>query len=138
VFTRSAGTWSQQAYVKASNPGAIDYFGWSVALNADGNALAVGARGEGSSTTGIGSTPDEGASSSGAVYVFTRSGGTWSQQAYVKASNTGANDYFGWSVALNGDGNTLAVGAAYEASSGTGINSTPNEGATDSGAVYVY
>jgi hypothetical protein len=48
--------------------------------------------------------------------VFTRSGATWTQQAYVKASNTDAGDQFGISVALSGDGNTLAVGASLEAS----------------------
>ncbi len=138
VFTRSAGTWSQQAYVKASNTGASDQFGHSVALSGDGNTLAVGANGEASSTTGIGSTPNELASGAGAVYVFTRSAGTWSQQAYVKASNTGAGDNFGAAVALSGDGNTLAVGAPFEDSSTTGIGSTPNELALDAGAVYVF
>ncbi len=138
VFTRSAGTWTQQAYVKASNTGAGDWFGYSIALSSDGNTLAVGARFEASSSTGIGSTPDELASGAGAVYVFTRSAGTWSQQAYVKASNTGAGDQFGYSVAVSGDGNTLAIGASLEDSSTTGIGSPPNESAIDAGAVYVY
>ncbi len=139
VFTRTAGTWSQQAYVKASNTGAGDQFGTSVSLSADGNTLAVGASGEASSTTGIGSTPNELAFQAGAVYVYTRdTGGTWSQQAYVKASNTGAGDHFGNSVALSADGNTLAVGASGEDSSSTGIGSTPNESASSAGAVYVY
>jgi hypothetical protein len=78
------------------------------------------------------------ASQSGAVYVFSRSGGVWSQQAYVKASNTGAGDQFGWSVALSADGNTLAAGAHREDSGATGVNSAPDEAAADSGAVYVY
>jgi len=56
----------------------------------------------------------------------------------VKASNTGAGDGFGRSIALSGDGNTLAVGALLEDSSTTGIGSTPNESAPDAGAVYVY
>jgi len=60
------------------------------------------------------------ASLSGAVYVFRRSGATWSQQAYVKASNTGASDQFGESVALSADG-TLAVGAPGESSAATSI-----------------
>ena len=138
VFTRSGGTWSQQAYVKASNTGADDAFGFSVALSGDGNTLAVGAFGEDSSTTGIGGTPNELASQAGAVYVFTRSAGAWSQQAYVKASNSGASDEFGFSVALSGDGNTLAVGAIDEDSSTTGIGSTPDELAGGAGAVYLY
>ena len=56
-----------------------------------------------------------------------RSGTTWSQQAYLKASNTGAGDYFGSSVAVSGD--TVVVGATGEDSSTTGVNSTPNESA---------
>ena len=138
VYTRNAGTWSQQAYVKASNTGAGDRFGNAVALSGDGATLAVGAFSEASSTTGINSTPNELARFAGAVYVYTRSASTWSQQAYVKASNTESGDSFGGSVALNGDGNTLAVGAPLEASGTTGINSTPDESAPFAGAVYIY
>ncbi len=54
--------------------------------------------------------------------MFTRTGTTWRQQAYVKASNTGAGDSFGLSVALSADGSTLAVGARLEDSAATGIN----------------
>jgi hypothetical protein len=138
VYARIAGTWSQQAYVKASNTGAGDNFGNSVALSGDGNALAVGAPFEDSSSTGINSTSDELATDAGAAYVYSRSAGTWSQQAYVKASNTGAGDNFGTSVALSGDGNALAVGAPLEDGGGTGIGSTPDELATDAGAAYFY
>ena len=140
VFTRNAGIWSQQAYVKASNTGAADGFGNSVALSADGNTLAVGASDEGSNTTGIGGNQaDNSASDSGAVYVFTRSAGIWSQQAYVKASNTEANDHFGNSVALSADGNTLAVGAAGESSNATGIGGNQaDNSALKAGAVYLY
>ena len=55
------------------------------------------------------STPNESAGNAGAAYVFVRSGTTWSQQAYLKASNTGAGDQFGCSVAVSGD--TVVVGA---------------------------
>ena len=140
VFSRSGSTWSQQAYVKASNTEASDNFGRSVSLSLDGNTLAVGANGEDSDATGInGNEALSGASASGAVYVFSRSGVTWSQQAYVKASNTEADDNFGISVSLSLDGNTLAVGANGEDSEATGIdgNETVN-GASASGAVYVY
>jgi hypothetical protein len=138
VFARIAGVWVQQAYVKASNTGANDAFGIAVALSGDGNTLAVGARFESSGTTGVNSTPDESAPLAGAAYVYVRSAGTWSQQAYVKASNTGFFQMFGSSVALNGDGNTLAVGAPFEGSSSTGINSTPDTLATAAGAAYVF
>jgi trimeric autotransporter adhesin len=140
VFTRSGTAWSQQAYVKASNTGVGDLFGSSLALSSDGDTLAVGAYQEGSAATGIGGDQaDNTAGGSGAVYVFTRSGTAWSQQAYVKASNTGAGDAFGRPLALSSDGNTLAVGAIYEASATTGIggDQTGNT-AGASGAVYLY
>jgi hypothetical protein len=106
-----------EAYLKASNTGQGEGFGTSVAL--DGDTLAVGAP------------------NSEAVYVFTRTGGDWSQQAYVKASNTGTSDEFGTSVALAGD--TLAVGAPLEASAVTGVNGNQaDNSAFGSGAVYVY
>ncbi|MGE0246926.1 MAG: choice-of-anchor Q domain-containing protein, partial [Pyrinomonadaceae bacterium] len=110
VFTRTAGVWSQQAYLKASNTGAGDQFGYSVAVS--GDTVVVGAYLEASSTTGVNSTPDEGAGNSGAAYVFTRTAGVWSQQAYLKASNTGAGDQFGYSVGVSGD--TVVVGALLE------------------------
>jgi hypothetical protein len=70
MFTRDGATWSQQAYVKASNTGVTDEFGVSVALSADGASLAVGAIGESSAATGIGGNQaDNSAGASGAVYV---------------------------------------------------------------------
>ncbi len=140
VFTRTGATWSQQAYVKASNTGGGDVFGISVALSANGSTLAVGALGEDSAATGIsGDQTSNAPPGSGAVYVFTRTGTTWRQQAYVKASNTGAIDIFGSSVALSADGSTLAVGACREDSAATGINGDQTSNAAgDSGAVYVY
>ncbi|MCA3156455.1 MAG: FG-GAP repeat protein, partial [Burkholderiales bacterium] len=127
-------------YVKASNTGSSDVFGYSVALSADGNTLAVGAYGEASNATGVnGDDTDNSASASGAVYVFARTGSTWAQQAYVKASNTGASDQFGRSLALSADGNTLAVGASREDSNATGVNGDDtNNSASGSGAVYVF
>ena len=142
VFVRDGqNAWSQQAYVKPSNPGANDQFGWSVALGGDGNTLAVGARHEASSATGIGGNQaDNSAVNAGAVYVFVRDGqDMWSQQAYVKSSNAGAEDQFGWSVALGEEGSTLAVGARHEASSATGIGGNQaDNSAVDAGAVYVF
>ncbi len=115
---RSGGLWSQQAYLKASNTGAYDGFGFSVALS--GDTLVVGASDEDSNATGVyGDQSDNSASNAGAAYVFVRSGGLWSRQAYLKASNTGEGDYFGVSVALSGD--TLVVGASGEDSNATGV-----------------
>ncbi|MGH8251393.1 MAG: FG-GAP repeat protein [Steroidobacteraceae bacterium] len=136
-----AATWSQQAYVKASNTGAADIFGFAIALSGDGNTLAVGASREDSAATGIGGDQDDdSASNAGAVYVFRRNAAeVWAQSAYVKATNTEAGDIFGSSLALDDDGDTLAVGATGEDSAAVGIDGNASDNsATDSGAVYVY
>jgi hypothetical protein len=100
-------------YLKPSNTRMYDYFSSGLAISADGSTLAVGADGEPSSAKGVnGSQSDSSMPNAGAVYVFTRSSaGTWTQQAFIKPSNTQADEYFGQSVALSADGNTLAVGA---------------------------
>ena len=83
-------------------------FGASVAIS--GDTVVVGAHWEDSNATGVnGNQSDNSAANSGAAYVFIRSGTTWSQQAYLKASNTEAGDGFGHSVAISGD--TVVVGA---------------------------
>ena len=70
------------------------------------------------------------------MYAFTRSDGDWSQQAYLKASNTDG-DTFGHSVALSGD--TLAVGAYREASAATGVDGNEADNtASGAGAVYAF
>jgi hypothetical protein len=100
VFTRSGGVWSQQGAklvgTGAVGPGVV-YQGWSVALSGDGNTAVVGGRGDDSYT--------------GAAWVYTRSGGVWSQQG-AKLVGTGAVEHAGqgWSVALSADGNTAVVG----------------------------
>ena len=148
VFTRQGTTWRQQAYVKASNTGEAgtadsfgegDQFGFSLTLSGDGNTMAVGAITEDSAATGInGDQKNNAAQSAGAVYVFTRAGAAWSQQAYVKPSNIDAGDFFGYAVSLNADGNVLAVGAFDEDGSGRGINPPVDNRAAGSGAAYVF
>ncbi len=142
VFVRSSqGKWSQQMYVKASNPGESDYFGARLAISYHGDTLAVGAMFENSNATGIdGDQFDESANNAGAVYVMVRDKqNTWTQQAYIKPLNTDAGDFFSGTVALSGDGNTLAVGAAYEDSSATGIGGNPADNSvSDAGAVHVF
>ena len=137
VFARNGSSWNQQGYIKASNTGLSHHFGNQVALLDD--TLAVGAPDEAGISTGINhdQTNNPSFASSGAVYVFVRGGTNWSQQAYIKASNTGQGDGFGANLALST--NVLAVGASGEDSSATDVNnSQTNEGATDSGAVYVF
>ncbi|MFA0098445.1 hypothetical protein AB4406_25660, partial [Vibrio splendidus] len=75
----------------------------SVALSSDGNTLAVGAIREDSNGTGVnsGAQANNSAPASGAVYLFRYRASTWTQEAYIKASNTDFDDYFGNSVALS-------------------------------------
>jgi len=136
VFVRSGGTWTQQAYLKASLNGISDSFGTAVAIS--GDTIVVGASAEDSNTTGVnGNQADNSTTDSGAAYVFVRSGGAWTHQAYLKASNTGASDNFGQRLAVSGD--TLVVGAWQEDSNATGVNGDQtNNSATDSGAAYVF
>lgn len=100
VFTRSGSTWTEQTRLNASDAAANDEFGVVVSLSSDGNTAAVGARSK--------------ASGAGAVYVFTRSGSTWSQQQKVVPSNPASGDNFGSSVSLSGSGDLLIVGAPFK------------------------
>ena len=135
VFTRSGSNWSQQAYLKASNTSAEDRFGESVAIS--GDRVVVGAWFEDSSATGVnGIQLDDSSPQSGAAYVFTRSGSNWTQEAYLKAHNTGPDDLFGYSVAISGG--TVVVGAFSEDGSGTGVNPASDNSAPGSGAAYVF
>lgn len=138
VFSRSAGTWTQTAYVKASNTSGDDYFGSSIALSSDGTTMAVGASGESSGSSGVGGSQDQSTNfvdSSGAVYVFQKSAGAWAQTSYIKASNPNEMAFFGGTVALSSDGTLLAVGSTGEASNGSGQSNTSDANA---GAVYLF
>jgi hypothetical protein len=140
LYTRTVSTWSKQATLTASNAGATDLFGSAVTLAADGNTLAVGAPNEASNATGInGDQTNNLSPGAGAVYLFTRGAGIWSQQVYMKASNTGFGDQFGSAVSLSSDGTLLAVGAPNENSNATGIGGDQtNNTASGSGACYLF
>jgi hypothetical protein len=136
VFARRGTVWDQQAYLKASNTGAGDGFGTSVAASLD--LVAIGAPGEASGAVGIdGDQASNTAPGSGAAYVFTRASGAWTQTAYLKAANADARDAFGTAVALRGS--ALAVGAPGEASAATGVDGDPLDNEVpNSGAAYVF
>ena len=148
VFTRSGDSWSQQAYIKASNTGRRDesdpfadgdQFGFSLALSGDGNTVAVGATTEDSAATGInGNAANDSAMSAGAVYVFARAANAWTQQAYIKGSNTEPTDLFGYDVSLSHDGNTLVAAGYDEDGPGRGVNVDQGNGVNGSGAIYVF
>jgi trimeric autotransporter adhesin len=136
VFRRAGATWLQEAYLRQAVPDVNDDFGSSVSIQ--GDTLAVGAAGEGSSSTGIGGDQtSNAAANSGAVYLFGRSNSVWAQQVFIKASNTQASDGFGVSVALTSD--LLAVGAAYEASGSRGIAGNQQDNSmSQAGAAYLF
>lgn len=96
VYTRTAGVWSEQQQLFASDMANYVKFGYAVAL--EGDTLVVGAP-----------TEDTAASNAGAVYVFTRTGGVWTERAILYASDPGSNKYFGVSVAISGG--CIIVGA---------------------------
>jgi hypothetical protein len=140
VFVRNGLVWSQQAFIKATNTRLNDQFAWALALSRDGNTLAVGAHLEDSGASGLnGNQEDASAEDAGAAYVYTRSGTTWAPAAYVKASSPRASAEFGISLALNGDGKVLAVGAFKDSGGGTGVNPVhAAKPAEESGAAYIY
>ena len=96
IMTRTAGTWSQQQIVTEDTPVASRGFGYVVSLSADGNTLACGKKESGTSMNGI-------------VYIFTRTGSTWTKQQILTSGSTAA-DGFGERVSLSGDGDTVAIG----------------------------
>lgn len=136
VYTRSGTTWTQEAYIKASNNRAGNAFGVSVAI--DFNTLAVGSQLEDSNSTtiinGTTASSDTSTADSGAVYVYKRSGTIWAQEAYIKPSNNFLGSYFGYSVGLWK--NKLVVGAQYERSSQTTINNDGTSSTTDGGGEF--
>jgi hypothetical protein len=136
IFVRSGATWSQQSYLKASNPSQYDEFGGSVSVS--GDVVVVGAAYEDGSATGVNGLQDDGASNAGAAYVFVRSGANWGLRAYLKASNTDAQDWFGNSVAVFGS--TILVGAPNEWGPSSGIDGPQGNAvwAQLSGAAYVF
>lgn len=144
LYTRSGVNWDLEAYFKAANAGGNDQFGKGLAIHRE--TLAVAAIGEDNdetaitsiqNTSGVGGD-DNSALESGAVYIYTRSGTSWIQEAYIKADNSDAGDNFGYSLSLHG--NLLAVGAPNESSSQTSITSagSTDNSALNSGAVYIF
>ena len=98
VFTRSDGIWSQQGpkLVATDSVGSVVFQGVGVSLSGDGNTAIVGGLGDNNAV--------------GAAWVFTRSGGVWSQQAKLVGTGAIGLAEQGHSVALSSDGDTAIVG----------------------------
>ncbi len=112
TVTEAPGAGANQVSLSAGQDG--DAFGGAVVVSADGSTLAVGS---------LNSKSDQ-----GSVTVFGRSGGKWVQQEVLADTNGAAKDWFGYSMAISKDGNTLAIGAVYADVSGK----------TDQGNVLVF
>jgi hypothetical protein len=113
VFVDTGSSWGEVAKLKASDSSPYDYFGHAAAL--DGDTAVIGAYHK----SGAGTF-------SGAAYVFVRTGTTWSEEAKLLPADPAAHDWFGWSVAIEGD--TALVSAPYD-----------DDGFTpDVGSVYVF
>ena len=140
VFARDAGTWSQQAFLKASNPGSPDRFGASLDISDDGNIITVGAPGEASASQGVGGDQnDDSTYATGAVYSFRREGSTWTQLNYLHAYETDLGDMLGISMGLSADGKSLIVGAYGEDAAAFDFNPPgDDDSAPESGAAYIF
>src|SRR5215470_5922056 len=114
IFVRSGKNWTQEARLKAPLGTVGDFFGRSVAISGD--------------TAIVGAYLDDTVANinQGVAYVYTRSAGVWTQQDKLKANDGGANDFFGVSVAIDGD---TAIIGAYLNDTGPNVNQ---------GAAYVF
>ena len=97
IFTRVAGTWTQQGEkLTGSGEVGVGFFGRSVALSANGSTAIIG-----------GPVDNE----AGAAWVFTRAEGKWTQQgSKLTGGGEVGHGQFGFSVALSSDGNTALIG----------------------------
>ena len=123
VFKPSGDEWVRNAKVDPADGGEVDGFGQAVGLSEDGTTALIGAPGtdEGDLNENV-----------GAAYVFKQSNGAWSQEAELEASDGTADDGFGGSVAVTGDGTTAVVGASgHEETTGDAT-------AENVGAAYVF
>lgn len=117
VFTRSGSTWTQQAKLAGGGETGAAMFGASVALSSDGNTAVIGG--------------EEDNTKVGAVWVFTRSGSTWTQQgAKLTAGGETGKGKFGTSVTLSSDGNTALIGGGADNGSNGAVWAFTRSGST--------
>jgi hypothetical protein len=145
VFSAATSYASIVPPLQAVPSDANDFFGFSVAISADGATIVVGAPQEDSNATGIGGNAnDNSLTDSGAVYIYSRNAtGDWPLVAYVKSLSSTANALFGYSVSVNEDGSVIAIGSPGDGSSTTGIvspmttNARINNLSPKSGSAFV-
>jgi hypothetical protein len=147
----SRNQWRHTATLQAPTTGFLFRFGSSVAMSDDGSVIVVGSQDEsGCSPLAVGGDPADVTEAyvggtcrrRGAVFVFRLSKTTneWDLEAYLKAGARARNgDMFSRSLALSGDGSSLAVGASEDDSCGTGVDGFGSAtGCSNSGAVYLF
>ena len=100
IFFRNGTTWSEQAKLLSIEVAGGDRFGHSVAISGDGNTAVISSIFD-----------DDIGSNSGAVFIFSRTNNTWTEQTKILSNDIASNDTFGSSVAISNDGNTIIVGA---------------------------
>lgn len=113
IYFKSGSSWIQEAKLVATDKASNDEFGISVCLNSDATRVVIGAF-----------NADGGSTDSGKVYIFLRTGTSWTQEAMMQASDKSSTDHFGISVTIDDAANRCMVGSA---SRGTG-----------QGGVYVF
>jgi len=140
IFQRQEKKWVEQAHVLSDSINSGDSFGNAVDLTADGNILLVGAAREGSSSAGINSIPNTKLLLSGAAYLFERDPkGQWKQTNYLKSLIRYYEGAFGRYVAIDDNGNTIAISAEYDTGINTGVAADPHKtGAHTSGAAHTF
>jgi hypothetical protein len=131
------GAWQVSDYPNSL----LSDFASSLALSRDGNTVAIGDRKDNGVGTGILQPPvASGSDAVGAVHVYQRRDGEWTQRSLIKRNNPALTDsLFGHSVELGSNGKVLAVGHVGESSNATGIDGDQNDvSLTNSGAVWLY
>jgi hypothetical protein len=108
IYTYSDGSWGSEVKIQAYLGQAGDHFGAAVSMSGDGTRVIVGAYDEDTDALRPDGTPGW---SSGAVYIFALSNGSWSQEAKIQASDVAAFHSYGENVSMSSDGTKVIVGA---------------------------
>jgi hypothetical protein len=119
IFHWNGTNWIQYGPLSGSAVGSESTFGFSVGINGSGTKLVVGDP----YNSSLSGTP------AGKAYAFIWNGSAWVEEAVLAAGDPGANDHFGCSVSISGNGDYIAIGAKFQ---------EVNVGSLDSGAAYIF
>lgn len=114
IFIKQGTSWDFEAALRPSDMASNKQFGVSVSMDSTGTRVAVGALIQDSD--------------GGNVYIFTRSGVTWTQEAKLVAGDPSSTKQFGFSVAIDNGGNRVIVGSPNSISTGGALG----------GAAYIF